>query len=308
MNDNKYESDGIDEIDGMWFYDHSKPAFLTPTPWEAASLDTNPKRKLSEVVRKSSVPELWIRGYRELGASASKSRIFRVFDYTAPTTPSEWPIVDVWLSDTLGNVTCFILKWICLVYDGRDAFRMTLTLAINDRNEALSIKDSIPTSIKWEGIYGHYADDERVIVSFGGHRVVRVGVETGTLRIDDPTPAEQARMISTRSNEPKAKVDNALFHSAEASTTPPKEDAPTKAPELETTCDVMTIQEAAKYARVSERTIRNWLKACDDGGKPMLPGHTRYGNRIRIPKADLTPYRKKQRQTRTPKKKPASKK
>jgi excisionase family DNA binding protein len=65
--------------------------------------------------------------------------------------------------------------------------------------------------------------------------------------------------------------------------------------------DMLTIQEAAEYANVSERTIRDWLER-NDGDKPMLPGAIKTGRLRRIPRADLDPWRKAKKDTRTPRK------
>lgn len=64
---------------------------------------------------------------------------------------------------------------------------------------------------------------------------------------------------------------------------------------------MLTIRQAAEYARVDERTIRDWLDRCD-GDKRMLPGAIKVGRKVCIPQTDLNPWRKAAKATRTPKK------
>lgn len=56
--------------------------------------------------------------------------------------------------------------------------------------------------------------------------------------------------------------------------------------------DMLTIGEAAKYAGVNEKTIRNWLSATQSNGAPMLPEVTKVGRRILIPRKSLDLWRK----------------
>jgi excisionase family DNA binding protein len=64
---------------------------------------------------------------------------------------------------------------------------------------------------------------------------------------------------------------------------------------------MLTIRQAAEYARVDERTIRNWIDR-HDGDKRMLPGAIKAGRKVSIPRTDLDPWRKAVKATRTPKK------
>jgi hypothetical protein len=54
---------------------------------------------------------------------------------------------------------------------------------------------------------------------------------------------------------------------------------------------MLTIPEAADYAGVSTRTIRNWIKT-ETGTGPMLRGVIGTGRMTRIPAKSLDPYRK----------------
>ena len=54
----------------------------------------------------------------------------------------------------------------------------------------------------------------------------------------------------------------------------------------------LTIREAAKYASVDERTIRNWLTKKNGDGSPMLAGVIGNGRFTRIPSQSLEPFRK----------------
>jgi excisionase family DNA binding protein len=65
--------------------------------------------------------------------------------------------------------------------------------------------------------------------------------------------------------------------------------------------DMLTIRQAAEYARVDERTIRDWIDR-RDGDKPMLPGAIKAGRKVSIPRTDLDPWRKAAKATRPPKK------
>ena len=56
--------------------------------------------------------------------------------------------------------------------------------------------------------------------------------------------------------------------------------------------DMLDISEAAIFANVCTKTIRNWLTQVD-GDKPMIAGVTGKGRLTRIPKKALTPYIKK---------------
>jgi excisionase family DNA binding protein len=63
---------------------------------------------------------------------------------------------------------------------------------------------------------------------------------------------------------------------------------------------LLTIKQAAEYARVDERTIRDWLKK-QNVNKPMLPGAIVQGRKIRILRTDLDPWRKGSKTIHTPK-------
>ena len=67
--------------------------------------------------------------------------------------------------------------------------------------------------------------------------------------------------------------------------------------ETEPPPDEMSIPQAAEYARVSERTIRHWLKA-NLGDGPMLKGVRGTGRRTRIPRCSLDTYRKPEKARR----------
>jgi len=68
--------------------------------------------------------------------------------------------------------------------------------------------------------------------------------------------------------------------------------------------DMLTIRQAAEYARVSERTIRDWLNRSGKDGKPMLTGAIQSGHKIRIPRVALDPWRKPVKSTHKPKTSP----
>lgn len=68
------------------------------------------------------------------------------------------------------------------------------------------------------------------------------------------------------------------------------EAAPVKANEAPS--DMLTICVSAKYARVNERTIRNWLKKVNGDGSPLLAGVKGKGRLTRIPRESLEPFRK----------------
>ena len=70
------------------------------------------------------------------------------------------------------------------------------------------------------------------------------------------------------------------------------EDPPAHTREGEPVKDMLDISEAADYAGVCTKTIRNWLTQVD-GNKPMIAGVTGKGRLTRIPKKSLTPYIKK---------------
>jgi len=70
------------------------------------------------------------------------------------------------------------------------------------------------------------------------------------------------------------------------------EDPPAHTREGEPVKDMLDISEAADYADVCTKTIRNWLTQFD-GDKPMIAGVTGKGRLTRIPKKALTPYIKK---------------
>lgn len=74
----------------------------------------------------------------------------------------------------------------------------------------------------------------------------------------------------------------------------------TPAKELDPKSDMLTIRKAAEYAKVDERTIRDWLKR-GNGAQPMLPGAILQGRKIRIPRTALDPWRKDSKTTHTPK-------
>jgi excisionase family DNA binding protein len=59
----------------------------------------------------------------------------------------------------------------------------------------------------------------------------------------------------------------------------------------------LTISQAANYANVTERTIRNWIDR-KNGDSPMLDGVTGTGRLTRIPKSSLAPYCKPIKATR----------
>jgi len=65
----------------------------------------------------------------------------------------------------------------------------------------------------------------------------------------------------------------------------------------------LSIREAAEYARVDERTIRQWLKTVTADG-PMLKGAFRKGRLTRIPRYALDPYRKPAKAVRKKQKTP----
>lgn len=57
-------------------------------------------------------------------------------------------------------------------------------------------------------------------------------------------------------------------------------------------CDMMSIQEAAKFCNVCDKTIRNWIKINNPDGTPYLQGVIGTGRTTRIPKTSLVPLRK----------------
>jgi excisionase family DNA binding protein len=65
---------------------------------------------------------------------------------------------------------------------------------------------------------------------------------------------------------------------------------------------MLTIQEAAKYARVTDRTIRSWC------GDELLPGIIGKGRLTRIPATSLDVFKKKPAPPVAPKKKASSRK
>lgn len=75
-----------------------------------------------------------------------------------------------------------------------------------------------------------------------------------------------------------------------------------RSPKTETSAqspnDWLRPPEAAEYAKVTPRSITNWLKWKDEQGRDMLPNTRRYGRTTLILRADLEPLRKKQKQTR----------
>ena len=91
----------------------------------------------------------------------------------------------------------------------------------------------------------------------------------------------------------------AITKAGEAESTKARETATLESPN-----DMLTIDEAADYANVSERTIRDWLKREATPGKPMLPNTNRQGHLIRIRKGDLAPWKKKSPQKKKPQLKP----
>ena len=64
--------------------------------------------------------------------------------------------------------------------------------------------------------------------------------------------------------------------------------------------DMLSLREAASYANVDERTIREWAKTVDRAGEPMLPNTFSSGRKIRIRRSDLDPWKKARKRTRTP--------
>jgi len=77
--------------------------------------------------------------------------------------------------------------------------------------------------------------------------------------------------------------------------------APAKGEAEAAAVNLLTIRQAAEYARVDEKTIRAWLVS-RDGDKPMLPNAIKAGRKVRIPRTDLDPWRKAAKATRPPKK------
>lgn len=77
---------------------------------------------------------------------------------------------------------------------------------------------------------------------------------------------------------------------------------PTKYPPavIETPDDLLCIDEAAKYANVSARTITTWLNKTTADGRPMLPGVIRTHRRVKIPRRDLDPWRSAKASTASP--------
>ena len=61
--------------------------------------------------------------------------------------------------------------------------------------------------------------------------------------------------------------------------------------------EMLTVAEAATYAQVDERTIREWLRT-NAGNAPMITGVVGKGRLTRIPRRSLIPYRKKAKATR----------
>ncbi|MDO9540997.1 MAG: helix-turn-helix domain-containing protein [Kiritimatiellia bacterium] len=62
---------------------------------------------------------------------------------------------------------------------------------------------------------------------------------------------------------------------------------------------MLTIKEAAAYAKVDERTIRDWLQR-NEGTTPMLPGVVKSGRLYRIPQRALDTWRKPYKAKRNP--------
>jgi excisionase family DNA binding protein len=84
------------------------------------------------------------------------------------------------------------------------------------------------------------------------------------------------------------------------SSTPVKSEPQTNTLAEEDWPDMLTIRQAAEYARVTERTIRNWIHR-RNGEDNMLSGVIKSGRKISIPRTSLTPWRKPAKATRTPK-------
>ena len=80
----------------------------------------------------------------------------------------------------------------------------------------------------------------------------------------------------------------------------PEADQETTTPPAPSAADMLTIQQAAEYARVTERTIRNWISS-RNGDEPMLSGTIKIGRKIRIPRGSLDTWCKPAKGTRTPK-------
>jgi len=75
--------------------------------------------------------------------------------------------------------------------------------------------------------------------------------------------------------------------------------------------DMLTIRQAAEYARLTSRTIYNLLRKINGDGSPLLGGVIGEGRLTRIPRTSLDPYRNPvkvtRKKTRTPPKRTARK-
>ena len=106
---------------------------------------------------------------------------------------------------------------------------------------------------------------------------------------------EEEKQILFERTPLTAEQRRAIGATPEAGNAAASKDAPAPVP------DMLTIRQAAEYARVDERTIRAWLKS-GNGDKPMLPGVIGTGRMIRIPRAALGPWRKPVKGTKPPRK------
>lgn len=124
------------------------------------------------------------------------------------------------------------------------------------------------------------------------HSPWRFGKAHGTLFMDEGNQKHQVFAVSQVNTIEEAKqLQESVKDSSSSDVTSGQEET-----------DLLSIEEAAVYAKVSEKTIRNWL-ATDDGATAMLPGAVKNGRMIRIPKSDLVTWRKKRKQTRNAKSK-----
>jgi len=71
-------------------------------------------------------------------------------------------------------------------------------------------------------------------------------------------------------------------------------------PQTPSPSDMLSIEEAAAYAGVSTRTIRNWINAKNPDDSPMLAGVEGTLRKRRIPRSSLTPYCKDQKHLEKP--------